>query len=163
MLGSIFIGLGSNLGDRSHHLSDARDQLTLRAGRILNESSIYETAPMGFEALQNFHNQVVEIESELGPLDLLNTLLEIERRLGRERSEKPGYSSRNIDLDLLFYKHQVIDEPHLNLPHPGVPFRRFVIDPLAEIASDFIHPVLQKTIWEIKQDCSDDSPIRKLK
>jgi len=118
---------------------------------------------MGFEALQNFHNQVVEIESELGPLDLLNTLLEIERRLGRERSEKPGYSSRNIDLDLLFYKHQVIDEPHLNLPHPGVPFRRFVIDPLAEIASDFIHPVLQKTIWEIKQDCSDDSPIRKLK
>lgn len=150
------------MGDRKSNLSDARDQLLLKIGDIISESALYETPPMGFEAVQNFYNQVIEVESNVGPLELLDLLLGIERKLGRERNKKPGYSSRNIDLDLLFYKEQVIDEPLLHLPHKGVPFRRFVIEPLAEIAPDFIHPVLQKTIWELKQDCPDLSPIRKV-
>ena len=160
MKGKVFVGLGSNQGDRKSNLYDALDQLFLKVGRILSQSSIYETPPLGFEAVQQFYNMVVELETELGPREVLNRLLAIELKLGRERQPGEGYSSRSIDLDLLFYHEMVIDEPEFHLPHQGIPKRKFVLVPMVEIAPYFVHPVLLKSMVELEKICPDDSEIR---
>ena len=162
MNSGVIIGLGSNLGNRREHLNDAIELIRSRVGSVVQESSIYETPPLGFEALQQFYNMVIEVETLLSARELLEELLLIERKMGRERSSGDGYSSRSIDLDLLFYGDQVINEPHLLIPHPGIPKRRFVLIPLLEIAPEMIHPVLQRSITQLNKDCTDTSAIRKV-
>ena len=134
-----YVGLGSNLSDRAANLAEARRRLN-EAGRIVAASSIYETDPWGVDPGQPVYlNQVVSIATPLPPADLLMVLLRIELDMGRVRTG-PG-APRLIDLDLLLYGDQVIDEPGLTLPHPRMCERAFVLTPLAEIAPNAVHPV----------------------
>ena len=139
-----YVGLGSNLGDRAANLAEARRRLN-EAGRIVAASSIYETDPWGVDPGQPVYlNQVVSLATPLPPVGLLKLLLSIEREMGRVRTA-PG-APRVIDLDLLLYGDQVIDEPGLTLPHPRMCERAFVLVPLAEIAPNAVHPVNRLTI-----------------
>ena len=139
-----YVGLGSNLGDRAANLAEARRRLN-ESGQIVAASSIYETDPWGVDPGQPVYlNQVVSIATPLPPADLLMVLLRIELDMGRVRTG-PG-APRLIDLDLLLYGDQVIDEPGLTLPHPRMCERAFVLVPLAEIAPDAVHPVNSLTI-----------------
>ncbi len=152
-----YVGLGSNLGDREANLSEARRRLN-ESGRITAASSIYETEPWGVDPGQpDYLNQVVALASPLPPAGLLELLLTIERDMGRVRAA-PG-DSRLIDLDLLLYGDEVIDEPGLTLPHPGMSERAFVLTPLAEIAPDAVHPVSGHSITALNA-VVDNSGVR---
>ena len=130
-----YVGLGSNLGDREEAIRDAAD--AIGATRL---STIRETEPWGYEEQPLFLNAVAEVETELGPRDLLDQLLEVERRLGRERASGLRYGPRTIDLDLLLYGDETIDEPRLTVPHPHLHERRFVLEPLAELDAGLVIP-----------------------
>lgn len=153
-----FLSLGSNLGTRLEALKDAIVRIQSGAGFLVSCSSIYETEPWGFKAEQAFLNMVVEIESSLDPEDLMNELLRIEQLMGRERAEA-GYASRLIDLDILLIDGRVFSGKVLQLPHPRMHLRNFVLVPLAEIAPEIIHPIFNRTIQSILYDCPDQSSI----
>ena len=156
--------LGGNQGHRRRMLTSARNQIELHAGRMLEQSSLYETEPWGFQAKQNFLNQVVVIETTCQPRELLEMLLDIEKELGRETAAPgSGYSSRVIDIDILFYDEQIIDTPSLQVPHPQLHKRRFTLEPLREVAPDLLHPVLQKTTTQLLNECQDPSGVHKVK
>jgi 2-amino-4-hydroxy-6-hydroxymethyldihydropteridine diphosphokinase len=161
MKNNIFILLGSNLGDRQAILSSARQAIQAQCGKILKLSHLYETAPWGFESNNWFLNQVIEIESVMDATPLLNRLLEIEKNLGRIRTSMQ-YSSRNIDIDLLYFGDEVINSAQLEVPHPRLHLRKFTLLPLCEIAANFMHPLLQKTQLELLQQVADESVVRRL-
>jgi 2-amino-4-hydroxy-6-hydroxymethyldihydropteridine diphosphokinase len=140
----VFISLGSNMGDRLLYLQMACDMIGAHCGLIINESSVYETEPWGFESQMSFYNQVVHISTNLDPVQLIGKLLNIEMDLGRSRSAE-GYQSRTIDIDILYYDALVLNQPALIIPHPRLHLRRFVLEPLCEIASDYRHPILKQT------------------
>ena len=142
----IYLLLGSNLGDRLHHLNLATKYITDKVGPIVRSSSIYETDPWGIESQPVFYNQVIEIDSELNPESLLAKINDIEQEIGRIRYQKWG--SRIIDIDILYYGEVKLSNVHLQIPHPENQNRRFVLEPICEIAPDLIHPVFlvsQKT------------------
>lgn len=120
---------------------------------------VYESDPWGFEANQRFLNRVVILETDLSAQPLLSRVLAIEKELGRERLVK-GYSSRKIDIDILYYSELQIAEPDLVIPHPGIPDRRFVLVPLTEVAGSFVHPVLKKSNASLLEQCGDKSNVR---
>jgi 2-amino-4-hydroxy-6-hydroxymethyldihydropteridine diphosphokinase len=130
-----YVGLGSNLGDREQAIRNAAE--TIGATRL---SEIRETEPWGYADQPLFLNAVAEVETELGPRALLDELLDVERRLGRERGGGPRYGPRTIDLDLLLYGDEVIDEPGLTVPHPHLHERRFVLEPLVELDAELAVP-----------------------
>lgn len=144
---------GGNMGDRRENLSKAFDYINEECGLVINASSIYETAAWGKNDQPSFLNQVVKIETALTPLQLLKTILAIEKKIGRVRLEK--YGPRIIDIDILLFNDEVHQLPALKIPHPQLPNRRFVLVPLAEIAPFFMHPVLKKTIAELLAICPD--------
>src|SRR5690349_22735984 len=144
MNNGIFLLLGTNLGDRMANLSAARDYIQQNAGTIIKQSSIYKTAAWGKTDQPDFYNQAVVLDTALSPHELLDTVLGIENVMGRKREEKWG--ARLIDIDILFYGEMVVTKPQLTIPHPGIPHRRFVLQPMAEIAGEFIHPELRKTV-----------------
>lgn len=145
-----YIGLGSNLGDREANCLRALDLLSGEQIFVTKRSSLYETKPWGPQDQPKFINMVVEVETDMEPKRLLERLKEIEKRLGRQDSYKWG--PRVIDLDLLFYDDLVIETPELQVPHPLMHEREFVLRPLAEMAPDKVHPVLKKTIKELLQN-----------
>lgn len=151
---SVYIGLGSNLGDRRAAIVRAVDLLMRIPGVRLREiSSMYETAAVGMaesDPAEPFINAVVGLDVTLSPEDLLATLRSIEVAMGRP-SNHPKNTSRPIDLDLLLYGQQVIQSPNLHIPHPRMHERRFVMQPLAEIAPDLIHPQLHRSILDLSQ------------
>jgi 2-amino-4-hydroxy-6-hydroxymethyldihydropteridine diphosphokinase len=155
-----YILTGGNLGDRAANLSHAADLLGIRAGRILRRSSCYETAAWGIEEQPEFLNQVLEIETTMDPASLLDTLLEIEREMGRIRGEKFG--PRTIDLDILFYGDMIIRTNDLEVPHPRMAERRFVLEPLCELIRDRKHPVTRQTIREMLLACTDPLEVRRI-
>jgi 2-amino-4-hydroxy-6-hydroxymethyldihydropteridine diphosphokinase len=131
-----------------------------RCGVLLSSSKIYETEPWGFIADNNFLNQVVLIETELEPHVLLKELLSIEAALGRQRNENiKGYSSRPMDLDVLYYGDLIINDEDLILPHPRLHLRRFTLLPLCDVAPDFEHPVFKKTNKNLLEECEDVSEV----
>lgn len=144
-----YIAVGSNLGDRNKHFLDAEAFLRKINGiSFIRNSEIYETAPVGGPAGQgNYLNAVWEVETELAPAELLKELLGIEKKMGRVREERNG--PRAIDLDILFYGAEVLNDPGLTLPHPRLQERFFVLKPLMDLCPDLRHPVLKKTIREL--------------
>ena len=148
------IGLGTNLGDRRAHLQAAVHAID-RLGRILEVSSVYETAPVGLEDQPAFLNAAVQLSTMLTPEALLRALLEIERSQGRDRRQESNGTlpvqggPRTLDLDLLLYGKKILATPQLILPHPALHQRRFVLAPLVEIAPNTRHPVLDRTLQEL--------------
>lgn len=141
-----YIAVGANLGNRRENIDVAADRLENTAGvRVTRRSSLIENPAVGGpEGSPAFLNGVIEVETTLPPDDLLARLLEIEQSLGRRRQTK--WEPRTIDLDVILYGDQIVDTPSLKIPHPLMHERRFVLEPLAEIAPDLVHPVLRETI-----------------
>ena len=157
----VFLGLGTNLGDRETNLKVANVQIEEHLGHILKSSSVYETAPWGFEAENDFFNMVVSLETKHSPSELMKKIAMIESSLGRER-DQDRYSSRIIDIDILLYDDLVINEKGLKIPHRLMHERRFVLVPLCEIVPDILHPVLRMTISSLLIDCRDRSKIKRV-
>lgn len=159
--GGVFIGLGSNQGERARWLAMALAKLRSHEAVFeVRESSLYETEPLGFLAQPAFINQVVEIFTNLTPQRLLERLLQIENELGRVRTQRWG--PRNIDLDLLAYQNYEIVSENLQLPHPEIPKRRFVLEPWCEIAPHFRVPKWRRTVAELFERCDDHSTVNKV-
>lgn len=150
---------GGNIGDRFANLNKAGKLIQKYTGAIVKKSDVYETAAWGLIEQPAFLNQVLLISTFLKAEELLNTLLSAELELGRERLEKMG--PRTIDIDILFYNTEIISSPGLVVPHPRIAQRRFVLIPLNEIAPDFVHPVLQKSIGELLSICPDELEVKK--
>ena len=155
-----YILTGGNLGDRHANLALAADLIDHKCGRILRRSSLYETAAWGIEAQPEFLNQVLEVETSLDPEALLNMLLEIEREMGRIRGEKFG--PRIIDLDILLYSDLIIQTNDLEIPHPRMAERRFVLEPLNELIGLRIHPATGLSIRDMLLACTDPLEVRKI-
>lgn len=145
--------LGSNEGIPLQNLSLAADRIAGQAGPIIARSAIYRTAPWGKSDQPDFYNQALEITSSMTPRPLLKTLLEIECEMGRVRLERWG--PRIIDIDILLFGDLILNEPDLVVPHPGLPFRRFALLPLADLAPDLIHPALKKSVRQLLDESPD--------
>lgn len=169
MSSTAYIGLGTNLGDRGANLRRAIELVgELPGTRITRHSSVYESEPHG-RARNWFVNGVIEIHTELDPLELLKALQKIETTMGRKKPEKGAASggkkaadknvSRVIDLDILLYGTQIIDERKLKIPHPELPNRKFVLLPLSELAPAYLHPISTATISELLVACKDDKKV----
>lgn len=158
-----YVLLGSNMGDRTSILEEARNMIEARCGKIIKMSSLYESEPWGFVSDEYFVNQAICIETELSAHDLLKELLQIESELGRVRNDNNiGYASRPIDLDVIYYGDMINDDDFLSLPHPRLHLRRFVLEPLCEIASDFKHPNLKLTNKELLEKCNDECKVYRI-
>ena len=155
-----FLLLGTNQGDRKKNLTFARNAIELSVGPILKASSLYQTAAWGKTDQPDFLNQALEVETLLSAENVLGELLRIEQSMGRQREEKWG--ERIMDIDILFYENEIHNSPQLTIPHPELPNRRFALGPLAEIAGDIIHPVLNLKIQEMLERCSDPLLVRRL-
>ncbi|MFA8450571.1 MAG: 2-amino-4-hydroxy-6-hydroxymethyldihydropteridine diphosphokinase [Bacteroidales bacterium] len=154
-----FLLLGGNQGNRTELIQQAELFITQLTGTIVQKSLIYESEAWGFKAENNFLNSVVEIETNLSPEKLLETVLGIEDKLGRKRSGE-GYSSRTMDIDILFYDNLIIKTPTLTIPHPRLHLRKFTLLPLAEIAPNYTHPELHKTLELLRLECQDNSKVK---
>ena len=152
-----FLGLGSNLGDRKDNLVKALRRLEDGGVGLVRASPLYQTEPVDFVMQGWFLNLVVRVETTLGPIDLMRLCQAIETSLGRERTIRCG--PRTIDLDILFYDDLTLSEPHLEIPHPRLHLRRFVLIPLSDIARDLVHPVLRLSIGDLLIQCSDRAEV----
>ncbi len=153
----VYIGLGTNLGNREENLREAKKRLSEQV-KLITLSQIYETEPWGVLAQPRFLNQVVQGETELEPFDLLHFCKAIEREMGRAPSER--YGPRLIDLDILFYDALAIQFPELAIPHARLHERRFILVPLAELAPDLVHPVTGRTIMDLLADLPEDGSVK---
>ena len=158
-LTSVYIAIGSNKGDRARFLQSSIDEIYSKIGSVTMVSTVYETPAMGFIG-KPFLNACLKVKTRLKAQTVLKILLEIETKSGRVRTEK-GYQNRTLDLDILFYGDDSIDEPHLQVPHPELAKRNFVIYPLMDIAPTKKHPVLSETIEILKSKLTETSKINK--
>jgi len=155
----VFIGIGSNLGDRRANCREARERIQqLPDTRVVKESSLYESEPHG-NAKTWFANSVIEIETELGSAELLKQLKAIEEQMGRKRAKGKRWGSRIIDLDILLYDMEIIEKRNLKVPHKRLPERRFVLLPLSELAPQLIHPSLNLSVSEMLATTKDQKRI----
>ncbi len=154
----IYLSIGSNKGNRYSFIKEALRLIRKDIGKVILMSKIYETKSWGFQS-DDFLNICIMIKSDLLPSELLNKLKNIEDKIGRIRNSTK-ILAREIDIDILFYSDKIVNNEDLIIPHPRLHLRNFVLYPLNDIASDFIHPILLKTIYELLEECGDDdSPI----
>ena len=157
---SVILLTGGNTGDRLNHLAQARERIAADIGPVTDASALYETAAWGNTGQPPFLNQVLKVETHLSPLDVLQGVLRIETAMGRIRTEKWG--PREIDIDILFYDAEIVNSPDLTIPHPEIPNRRFVLEPLAEIAAGLVHPVLRVDVATLLARTGDTLEVRKV-
>ncbi|MFC4722472.1 2-amino-4-hydroxy-6-hydroxymethyldihydropteridine diphosphokinase [Geojedonia litorea] len=158
----VYLALGSNVGDRLKHLQDAVNLVFERLGKIIIISNVYNTPAHGFEG-DDFLNTCVFLETDLKPKQLMKALKTIEKHMGREQAKKKGYQSRIIDLDILFYDDWVEDSKTLQIPHKALHQRKFVLQPLFDIAPNLEHPILKQTISQLLSTCEDQSEVQSIK
>jgi 2-amino-4-hydroxy-6-hydroxymethyldihydropteridine diphosphokinase len=144
---------GGNLGNRSIYLENARSLIGRQCGKILACSSVYETEAWGKRGQAHFLNQALLVETHLSAQDLMAAVLSIEHALGRERTEK--YGARTIDIDIIFFNGDIVKQKNLVIPHPEIQNRRFVLQCLVEIVPNYLHPVLKKTVEKLLSECED--------
>lgn len=157
MMKTAFIGCGSNLGEREVQLRRAQEWVNAEVGKVVSTSRLYQTSPWGNIDQPDYLNQVWQITTVLDPFRLMQYLLELEQRANRKRIQRWG--ARTLDLDLLFYEDYIIRTEVLQLPHPRLHERNFVLIPMEEIAADWMHPVLKKTIAELRRISMDEEEV----
>ena len=157
----IFLGLGGNVGNVSMAFDNAIENIETKIGIVIKKSKRYKTEPWGIKNQENFLNMVLEIETELTPDEILSQIIEIEKKMGRNRDKKNQFGPRTIDIDILFYGKKNIRNNKLIIPHPRLHLRNFVLTPLKEIAPDFLHPVLRKRVETLFKELHDDSFVEK--
>jgi len=155
----VYLSLGSNVGDREAQLRDAENRLA-QLGRLIAVSSFYETEPVEFTQQPWFLNCAVAIETSSTPEDLMASILRIEKEMGRQRLENKG--PRSIDIDFLLFADVIVQSSELTIPHPAMHRRRFVLEPLAEIAPQALHPLFKKTIRELLNALPDGQTVRRI-
>lgn len=154
----VILCIGGNLGERLENIEETRDFITFNIGDITMASAVYESPAWGMEGAPDFLNQILLVETTLSPALLLAEIKELEDFYGRDR--RPGvYKSREMDVDILFFDEEMIEEEKITIPHPRLHERRFVLTPLNEILPDFIHPVLKKSISTLLADCEDKAEV----
>jgi 2-amino-4-hydroxy-6-hydroxymethyldihydropteridine diphosphokinase len=158
-MSKVFLSLGTNIGNRKVNITNALAEISSRIGDISALSQVYETGAWGFVS-ENFLNQVVEVNSYLDPFSLIEACLEIEKNMGRVRHTCESYSSRVIDIDVLFFEDLIIENEALVVPHPHIQARRFILIPLCELAAKVVHPVFNKTISQLLDECSDEGMVK---
>ena len=158
-MSKVYLSIGSNKGNRSELINKAIDEIEKKVGIILSRSNIYQSKSWGFDS-NDFYNLCLLIDTDIMPKSLLINLKKIEKSMGREDIDG-SYSDRFIDIDILFYDNIITDLEDLKIPHPKIEIRKFVLVPMLEIADDYVHPILNKTIKELDNDCSDqDIPLK---
>lgn len=157
---TVFLLLGSNLGDRQKNISRAIELISKNVGQVLQQSSLYETAAWGKTDQPIFYNQAIKVATQLSPEKLLQAVKKNEQEIGRTVDEK--WSARIIDIDIIFYGAELFHSNELVIPHPFMHERKFVLAPLNEIAPDFIHPVLQKSVHELLKKCIDSLEVKRI-
>ena len=159
-MNTAFLLIGGNLGDREEQLATARNAIDKHCGQLLRQSSLYQTAAWGLEAQASFLNQALALTTALSPGKLLESIFSIEEKMGRQRDVR--YGPRLIDIDILLYGSEVVEMETLSIPHPQLPYRRFALIPLAEIAAGVVHPVLKKPIRQLLAECPDTLDVQKI-
>lgn len=155
-----YLSLGSNLGDPLRNLQHAVFAIQKNAGNIQRISPVYQSSSWGFDS-NDFLNVCLSLKTTLAPQKLLETVLNIETEQGRLRYQEDGYQDRKIDIDILYYENETVVSEHLIIPHPELPFRKFVLKPLADIAPQFYHPILNKDTRNLIQECRDNGKLEK--
>jgi 2-amino-4-hydroxy-6-hydroxymethyldihydropteridine diphosphokinase len=157
----VYLHTGSNLGDRFKNLKQANALIEQEIGKIIQVSSLYETEAWGYRNQPSFINQAICVETQLSPIELMQTIYDLEIKMGRVRVMK--WAERLIDIDILFYNQTIIEEPPtLIIPHPRISERNFVMAPLAEIAPSFLHPVLNQSIQQLLDKSTDTLAAKKI-
>ncbi len=157
---TIYLGIGSNLGRRERFLAEAVRLISTHIGPVTASSAFYETQAWGMDDAPDFLNRVLGVETDRSASEVMALCLRIERMLGRKRKTTVGYSSRTIDIDILYFADEVHDTTELQIPHPGIPKRRFVLEPLVALAPDLKCPLTGKTTTELLARCTDATAIR---
>ena len=157
---TVYLSLGSNLGNRYVQLQQSLFALARRLGRVTRVSAVYENPASGFQG-GDFLNACIALETEASPSEVLGTLLALEQQMGRQRNGSKNYESRTIDIDLLYYGEEIISTAELTVPHPKLAERNFVLKPLADIAPQYYHPILQKDTRNLLQESRDPHPLTK--
>lgn len=158
-MNSAFLLLGTNLGDRKNNLDQALRQIKGRVGNVIIASKIYETEPWGEKDQPSFFNLAVLVDTELSPERLMTQINNIEKDMGRVRTELNRWKERTIDIDILFYNQLILNTENLTIPHPRFHMRKFAITPMFEIAPEFIHPIFKSSIKAILAESTDNSRV----
>lgn len=162
----VYLSIGGNLGNRKKNMNDAIELINEKIGKVEKCSSWYISEPWGFEHAKYFINAVLLVHTKLNPNSILDKCLNIEKTLLRHRrisnSDKNNYEGRTMDIDILFFNDEIINNDKLVIPHPLISQRKFVLLPLVEIAPELLHPILQKNASQLLYECSDNSKVRKI-